>query len=409
VVAYAPSNGAYGAEARNKVSAQMVRDQLTRLRRFLEALFPERHLYVRSGGVVHGFVLTTGRQAAIGAAASALALWTIVCTVATLTAAVSPSAAELAAARTQAYYERLTADRQAKLNSAMAQLSDTNGTLSDLARSVENRHAALAMLFTEARGDPGAAQALTPAVLTTTANADPLSGVRAVEMDQDRLIARAETFAKSRADRLRLAFRLAGLDPSSFSPVSSDSLGGPLIEGNDPRALAAVLDVDEGFAQRIQHAATDLADLQSLSGVVTALPLARPTTTGRLGSGFGPRIDPFTGRPAFHPGLDFPAPMMTPVYATAPGIVSFTGVRNGYGNVVEIDHGHGLKTRFAHLAAIWVTVGQHVAIGERLGGVGSTGRSTGPHLHYEVWVDGHVTDPERFLEAGQYVQQATNN
>jgi murein DD-endopeptidase MepM/ murein hydrolase activator NlpD len=76
--------------------------------------------------------------------------------------------------------------------------------------------------------------------------------------------------------------------------------------------------------------------------------------------------------------------------------------------VVEIDHGHGLKTRFAHLAAIWVSVGQRVAIGEKLGGIGSTGRSTGPHLHYEVWVDGRPQNPERFLEAGQYVQQASN-
>ena len=99
--------------------------------------------------------------------------------------------------------------------------------------------------------------------------------------------------------------------------------------------------------------------------------------------------------------------MYTPVHATAPGVVSFVGQRNGYGNVVEIDHGHGLKTRFGHLAAVYVSVGQHVAIGTKLGGIGSTGRSTGPHLHYEVWVDGRLQNPERFLEAGQYVQQAT--
>jgi murein DD-endopeptidase MepM/ murein hydrolase activator NlpD len=323
--------------------------------------------------------------------------------------AVSPSSADRAAARTQAYYERLTADRQAKLNSAMAQLGDTNGTMSDLARSIENRHAALAMLLTDAKGAPGAAQALAPAVLTPAADADPLAGVRAVQMDQDRLISRAETFAKSKADRLRLALRLAGLDPSSFSPVaSSDNLGGPLIEGNDPRALAAVLDVDEAFAERIQHAANDLSDLHNLADVAQALPLAQPTVNTRQASGFGARIDPFTGRPAFHPGLDFAGPIMTPVHATAPGVVSFTGVRNGYGNVVEIDHGHGLKTRFAHLAAISVSVGQHVAIGERLGGIGSTGRSTGPHLHYEVWHDGRPQNPELYLEAGRYVQQASN-
>jgi murein DD-endopeptidase MepM/ murein hydrolase activator NlpD len=386
----------------------MVLDQLTRLRRFLEALFPERHLYLRSNGVVHGIVLTTGRQVAASAMASALGLWLVVATGVMMIAAVSPSSADRAAARTQAYYERLTADRQAKLNSAMAQLSDSNGTMSDLARSIENRHAALAMLLTDAKGAPGAAQALAPAVLTTVQNADPLSGVRAVQMDQDRLISRAETFAKSRADRLRLAFRLAGLDPSSFSPVGSDSLGGPLIDDKDPRALAAVLDVDEPFAERIQHAANDLSDLHNLTNLAEALPLAKPTSNTRQASGFGVRTDPITGQPAFHPGLDFAGPIMTPVHATAPGVVSFTGVRNGYGNVVEIDHGHGLKTRFAHLATIWVSVGQRVAIGEKLGGIGSTGRSTGPHLHYEVWQNGRPQNPERFLEAGQYVQQASN-
>ena len=97
---------------------------------------------------------------------------------------------------------------------------------------------------------------------------------------------------------------------------------------------------------------------------------------------------------------------MTPIHATAPGTVSFTGVRTGYGNTIEIDHGRGFKTRYAHLAAMNVRVGQQVALGERIGGMGSTGRSTGPHLHYEVWVDGRPQNPQRFLEAGDYVQQA---
>ena len=96
---------------------------------------------------------------------------------------------------------------------------------------------------------------------------------------------------------------------------------------------------------------------------------------------------------------------MTPIYSTAPGVVSFTGVRSGYGNTIEIDHGRGFKTRFAHLAAIAVHVGQRVAVGQRIGAMGSTGRSTGPHLHYEVWVDGKAQNPDRFLKAGEYVQQ----
>jgi len=92
-------------------------------------------------------------------------------------------------------------------------------------------------------------------------------------------------------------------------------------------------------------------------------------------------MDPFTGRPAFHSGLDFPGDRMSPVKATAPGVVAFTGLRLGYGQTVEIDHGGGLKTRYGHLATIAVLEGQHVTLGERVGGMGSTGRSTGTHLH----------------------------
>ena len=87
-------------------------------------------------------------------------------------------------------------------------------------------------------------------------------------------------------------------------------------------------------------------------------------------------------------------------------MVSFTGVRSGYGNTIEIDHGNGFKTRYAHLKTISVVVGQRVGVGARIGGIGSTGRSTGPHLHYEVWVNGRAQNPARFLRAGEYVLQA---
>jgi murein DD-endopeptidase MepM/ murein hydrolase activator NlpD len=94
---------------------------------------------------------------------------------------------------------------------------------------------------------------------------------------------------------------------------------------------------------------------------------------------------------------------MSPVLATAPGVVAFTGVRTGYGKTVEVDHGRGFLTRYAHLASIGVKPGQHVERGSRLGGMGSTGRSTGTHLHYEVWVNGRAQNPERFVRAGAYV------
>ncbi len=135
------------------------------------------------------------------------------------------------------------------------------------------------------------------------------------------------------------------------------------------------------------------------------VPFGRPSTTTHETSGFGVRIDPINHSVKFHEGQDFAGPYLSPVYATAPGIVSYVGVRTGYGNVVEIDHGNGFKTRYAHLASYIVHAGQHVALDQRIASLGNTGRSTGPHLHYEVWINGRPQNPARFLKAGDYVQQ----
>jgi len=375
-----------------------------RARRRVVALFPERHLYVRSGGDIRGYVLSTRKQLTIAGGVAAASLWMGISTAAMLVNVMALSAGDQELARTQAKYERWIADRQARLNSAFAQLSETSGTTSELAGEVEKRHAALALLLTDFKGAPGITAVLAPARPRLLA-ATPEQRVQAVRMDQERLIAAAETYSRTRAERLRLAFRLAGLNPDRYAD-SGPALGGPLIEAKDPRALAAVLDVDEAFAARIQRASTNMSDMRSLSVAAQKLPLARPTDTSKS-SGFGVRFDPFTHRPAYHSGLDFAGGIMTPIHATAPGIVSFTGQRSGYGNTVEIDHGAGFKTRYAHLAAVAVRTGQRVAVGQRLGGMGSTGRSTGPHLHYEVWVNGRAQNPDRFVQAGEQIGSAS--
>ena len=273
-----------------------------------------------------------------------------------------------------------------------------------LARAVTERHAALAMLLSGLHGAPAG---LAPLKLGAPFAKTPAEQIQAVEADQTRLVEAADGYAKSRADRLRMAFRLAGLEPSAYTRGAADgsALGGPLIEAKDPRALAAVLDVDEGFAARIQAAARDLYAERALGEAAARLPLAEPLSDPKRSSPFGARIDPITHQRAFHPGQDFAGGFMTPVLATAPGVVSFTGQRTGYGNTVEVDHGGGFKTRYAHLQAIAVRTGQPVALGQRLGGMGSTGRSTGVHLHYEVWRNGRVQNPAPFLKAGDHVQQ----
>lgn len=135
------------------------------------------------------------------------------------------------------------------------------------------------------------------------------------------------------------------------------------------------------------------------------LPLAAPLAQYQFESGFGIRIDPINHRTAFHPGLDLAAPYRSAVYSTAPGTVVFTGTRGEYGRMVEIDHGRGIVTRYAHLHRILVARGQRIGAHVEIGELGSTGRSTGPHVHYEVLVDGTPLDPAKFMEVGKNVVQ----
>ena len=364
--------------------------------------FPERQIYLRSNGEIRGYAIGARKQMMLAGVAALIGGWTLVASGSVAFDMMSTRAAESRLSRERAASERANADLQARLDSAVMRMSTTTGSLDDIARTVERRHAALTQVMGQFQGVPGSRTALRPA-RALGGDATPGQRIMAVRLDQERLIERAETFAQNRAERLRLAFRLAGLNPAAYSAAGA-ALGGPLVEARDPRALAAILDVDEPFAYRIRQAADSLNEMRGLADAAGALPLNRPTSA-RTTSGYGVRFDPFNGRPALHQGQDFAAPLNTPILAPAPGVVSFTGVRSGYGNTVEIDHGRGFKTRFAHLNAIAVQPGQAVAVGQRIGAMGTTGRSTGVHLHYEVWVDGRPQNPARFLKAGDYLVQ----
>jgi murein DD-endopeptidase MepM/ murein hydrolase activator NlpD len=152
-------------------------------------------------------------------------------------------------------------------------------------------------------------------------------------------------------------------------------------------------------APRGQHPETSLSPekLAALYALVKALPVSAPLESYDIGSGFGVRGDPINGHSSFHTGIDLRAPYMTPVYATAAGVVIYSGYRDDYGKIVEIDHGNGISTRYAHLHRQTVSVGQRVAAHSEIGLLGSTGRATGPHVHYEVLVNGEPQDPEKFL------------
>jgi murein DD-endopeptidase MepM/ murein hydrolase activator NlpD len=146
--------------------------------------------------------------------------------------------------------------------------------------------------------------------------------------------------------------------------------------------------------------------LEALRSLIKSLPLSTPLDQYQLESRFGPRRDPFNHRLSFHTGIDLSASYMSPVYATAPGVVTYAGYRADYGKVVEISHGNGIATVYGHLHRYIVSVGQPVADHEQIGFLGSTGRSSGPHVHYEILVNDEPQDPEKFLGLARVIPAA---
>jgi len=217
-----------------------------------------------------------------------------------------------------------------------------------------------------------------------------------VSTAQLKAITRIESSVGGAHRTLRSIVSDVGLDPDRMlSQARSSAQGGPFVPATlDPKAGA--------FEASVVRLQPQIVAVHQLRSIVGALPVRRPVSAdAEQTSPFGHRLDPFTRSLAMHTGLDFRAETGTQVRAAGAGRVVLAEYSGGYGNMVEIDHGHGLTTRYAHLSQILVSDGQQVAANAIVGRVGSTGRSTGPHLHFETRIDGDAVDPQRFLRAGQ--------
>jgi murein DD-endopeptidase MepM/ murein hydrolase activator NlpD len=195
---------------------------------------------------------------------------------------------------------------------------------------------------------------------------------------------------------------LAGINPADIK--ATPFLGGALVSGPSltlEELQATLAQLDQMTAQRVDMLTVMESRLLDQKIRKMMLPTQQPVQTGHLGSAFGWRIDPFTGRSALHTGLDFQAEPGTSILAAAGGVVVTQEVHPAYGNMVEIDHGNDLITRYAHASRVWVKKGDLVRRGQKVADVGTTGRSTGPHLHFEVLVQGVPQDPQKFLAVGQ--------
>lgn len=207
----------------------------------------------------------------------------------------------------------------------------------------------------------------------------------------------------------RLA-RAGKLDEAEFNFAAAPAQGGP----EDPNAVPQPLDASlaaniNQLRDQFQLEETRLNVLEEMLLDRTVdnalLPKGYPVASGYIGSGFGTRTDPINGAVEHHLGLDFDAPVGSAIRAVADGVVSFNGERSGYGNVVEIDHGNGYMTRYAHNRKNIVRVGQRVHAGEEIALVGETGRATGPHCHFEVWLHGRAVNPLSYVNNPNVVKK----
>lgn len=369
------------------------------LRDRLRAWFPDREFFMRSDGQVR-FIKVSSRFQMIGAGVgvAALLVWFASITGAALTGYL-------------ANRDRLSLlNREAKVVSSESRLKAYGNDIGKVADDLKRRQdfidkvtqAHLGNLPKDQQSGETVSNSQTEAAATVKKVSLFLPEAAALAEIEARQLAFIEgltRLADRRSATAEAKLVKLGLNPQAMLARLDDKTaqGGPLIM----LATAA----DGSIDPRFQRFGISLARMEALERSVDGLPQVLPASLEFISSGFGYRADPFTGGADFHPGLDFKGPYGAPIFAAARGTVSFVGQRSGYGNVVEIDHGNGLVTRYAHMSGFRTVAGRPVMPGEQIGLIGSTGRSTGPHLHFEVRVNDHPVNPRPFLEAVPHVLQ----
>ena len=290
-------------------------------------------------------------------------------------------------------------ERMEELREEVARMQADVAAAKEAARAhaarVEQRQAVISAVLS-GKADPAAINRPLPHAPETSAVADEvLEPLRRIEARQVRIAARAQEVGEARFRRTADKLRSLGLRPERYAPVAA--MGGPFEPVNEGTSTEG--EADSQF--RALFATWQRLDMLEQS--VISVPSIQPVADMRFTSRYGVRSDPFRGTAAMHAGVDIPGPVGTPIYATADGVVSRAGVAGGYGNLVEISHGRGIQTRYGHLSRILVGDNTRVRRGQIIGLMGSTGRSTGSHLHYEVRVDGRAVNPLPFLQSGEYL------
>ena len=434
-----------------------------RIHAALERVLPERRLFLKSDSDTRFIRLRPGTQAIAIAGAAVFVAWTFVATAILMIDALAAGSSREQTLRTQTLFEQrleaLSADRDARadeavraqdrFNTALAQVSAMQARLlasedrrreletgieviqATLRRTIRERDAARAQNASEVMASAGvgrseadigadttATLAFLTAALTETANErDLMEGaahqavakVDEVKAEKAALMARNDEIFTTLEEAVSVSmepldkmFRAAGLSPDDLiSQVRRgySGTGGPV--GPLSLSTSGVVSPDEGRANALLDRFDEM-NVYRLAAFKT--PFAMPVFDRfRYTSGFGVRRDPKGWGNRMHEGIDMAGAHGTDIHATADGVVSFAGWQSGYGRLVTIRHDFGLETRFGHLSGITVEVGQRVSRGDKIGDMGSTGRSTGTHLHYEIRVDGTPVNPMTFIKAATNV------
>jgi len=379
------------ARTRPAAAQTGVAGTLARLRAWTDAhaarWFPEREFFMRSEGHVRFVRISTRFQARIAGGIAAMALiWVGVLGWALISQVFAGSD------------RRSLLEREAAVANAESRVARYHANLDAVAGDLKRRQDFLEKAVqsvigpipaTLPKGTVSDSSGETAKTVRKISQTMPqAAGLVRIEARQIAFAERLTRFADDRANVASGAIRKVGLNPATVMADDAHAQGGPLIRlgwnGIDPR---------------FERLAASLGRMSAMNTGLAHIPNTMPASFEYISSGFGVRTDPIAGGAAFHPGLDFKGPRGAPIYAAATGEVSFTGGRQGYGNCVEISHGHGLVTRYAHMSRIIAHMGQKVIAGTPIGAIGSTGRSTGPHLHFEVRVNDRPVNPRPFLEA----------
>ena len=348
----------------------------------IRALFTTRDVLFHDGRSLRRISITGRRQAAVA-------------TIGAITIGFSGYGAAQAAQVVAQPADARIAHMERQIDAMQARVSNIRHVARVHAERVEQRQALITAALT-GQGDE-AKLALATLAIDPTADrlaADVVKPLVKVEGRQAELADAAQDVLDRRLAQTNATLRKLGV----AGRIAKGGMGGPMMDANSAEAQAD-LKADAQFRTLFQS----WKKLDTLQQGAIAIPSVQPVQKLNFTSNFGIRSDPFRGTAAMHAGVDIPGPVGTPIYATADGIVDHAARQGGYGNMVEINHGKGIATRYGHLSKILVADGARVTRGQLIALMGSTGRSTGPHLHYEVRIDGHAVNPIPFLTTADYL------